>query len=807
MPHHVNLPDCFGNWVLAHRLRVLVCFGIITVALYVAYKQVPIRASILQGLIADDLRYQAWVDHSELFGGTSDDVLLVATNEGDALFAPDTLNAIRAAARELESLPEVSHVSTFVDAPRISTPSGSRWFNAIRRKFLRHRLLAGQTPRADVLKSAISPWWPEQHEAQRDIDPAELAREIAADPVAGRLIARELGAHAMVVSLTTSSDLHNKANSRIRERIEAILRRHKLGRNAIHCAGTLIIQDWMFEEIIRTFTYIVPVCAIVISVLTFVLFRRLSYVLLTMIIATVAVIWSLGITALAFGEITLLVVGAPGLVLVISTADTIHLISAYMAELRRGLSREDAVRRMFREVGGACVLTSITTFIGFLSMIVIPAATVRHFAVACAVGVAGALLLALTLVPMALMILKPPPVHDSAASLVDRALTKGVNACARTSVSRPRSVIAVHLVVMVSCVLMTLRLDHDADIPGRFPATHPLRQSIVFFNTAMSGTTTVEVLVRVPPEDLLAPRTISSLAMLERELMELAAVRNVISTAGVLQMASDRLRLGWTDGVPGSQEAAESVIRMIEHILPGGVRGLLSKEGGVHRAAVQMNPTRVLEVYDICRQIKNVATRCVAPGMQVQLSGYYPIVGESVREIVKSQQQGFAICFMCVMLVVLAGVRSLRLCLLAALPNLFPLALLGGVLVLTFDVVDTDILGIAIISFSLAVDDTIHFLHRYDVERQSARDTAAALERTFTYTGAAVVRTTCILGLGLLPFALANYLTICMLGTYLVFVLGAAVAGDLLLLPALVMVFDSSRPAASGGDAVPERSE
>jgi predicted RND superfamily exporter protein len=116
--------------------------------------------------------------------------------------------------------------------------------------------------------------------------------------------------------------------------------------------------------------------------------------------------------------------------------------------------------------------------------------------------------------------------------------------------------------------------------------------------------------------------------------------------------------------------------------------------------------------------------------------------------------------------------------------------LLGGILALTSETIDTDILGVAIISFGLAVDDTIHFLHRYDIERRRSGTIRDALAQTFGYTGSAIIRTTVILGCGLVPFAFSSYLSIRFLGTYLVFVLVCAILADLLLLPALVLLFD-----------------
>ena len=101
--------------------------------------------------------------------------------------------------------------------------------------------------------------------------------------------------------------------------------------------------------------------------------------------------------------------------------------------------------------------------------------------------------------------------------------------------------------------------------------------------------------------------------------------------------------------------------------------------------------------------------------------------------------------------------------------------------------VDSDYIIVFTIAFGIAVDDTIHFLHRYDVEVDQGQGHRRALQAAYAYSGRAIMQTTVVLGLGLLPLALSQYLTIWMLGTYLVLTLLFAVLADLLFLPALLL--------------------
>jgi hypothetical protein len=800
MLHHLRLPDGFGAWILSHRAVVLLTFAAATVIAVAACRHVPVRVSILQGVMPDETQYEAYLRRAAMLGGDSDALLYVATREGDDLFTPGVLNSIRAAARELEELADVESVFSIVDARKLVPDPRLSPREVAARAVLRRRLARGEVP--DIRRQSITlkRYWPESESLQSRVDMSSLRESIEKDPVAGRLLAREGDAHTMLVWLAGASALHNQPQTGIRRSIENVLARHGLGRQGIYCTGTLVIQDWMFDEVIRAFVVVLPVVVVIVSAMVWVMFHRPAYVFITLTVAAIAIAWSLGVVSAVFGELTLLVAATPALILIISTSDTVHLASAYVEELRRGLSREEAIRKVFREVGGACVLTSLTTFVGFLSLLVVPAATLRHMAIACAVGVAGAMLLALTLVPMALMVVKPPAVEALSRRTAGRGLAAAVGVCRRVSLGYPRTVVAVHVAIIIGSVILALRMHYDADLPSRFAASHPLRQSIDFFNGQMLGTTTIEVIVSADSENLLSPAMISGLAEFERRLGRQPEVQDVISILTVLRIIDGLVGLESPDGLPATEAATAATVELAARTSPDAIAALVSEDGRLLRVAVQVEPTRVLEVLRYAERIAATARQCLPPGTRVETAGYYSVVGGAVREVLRSQVQGFFLCFFTVMTVVAFGVRSLRLGLLAMLPNIFPLALFGGVLAISFDMVDSDFLGIAIVSLGLAVDDTIHFLHRYDIERTGGVSRRAALERTFAYTGSAILRTTIILGVGLVPFALSDYLSIHVLGTYLVFVLACAVLGDLLLLPSLVLLFGGDNGKRQGSE-------
>lgn len=760
----------------------LACFAIAAVT--------PVRTSITQGFMPDDAAFEEYQRDARALGGNSDDVILLATGEGNGLFAPGTLNAIRGAAREIESLPEVDRVDAFVDAPWIAPNRRLSAFEQAGQSALRKAIEAGQVPEIGAVSPAL--YWPESQDEQSRVDRDALREALMhLDPLTGALISRDGKSQVLVVHLAENAPKQWLAPAQFADDLKDIARRHGLGKAGVHSAGVLVTEGGMIREAARSVYQLVPLGILVICLLVFAVFRRTSLVMLTLAIAIPAVAWAVGATALTFGRITLLIASAPLLITVISTSDTIHIASAYTAELQRGLDRRQAVRRSIADVGGACVLTSVTTFIGFLSLMVVPAAALRHFSLAISVGVAGALLLALTLCPIAFSVMDLSRQRRAPWGLaqVNGLISSFVSYCRRLSLGHPLIVVAVHAAIFGLAIYATTMLTMDADLPQRFPRAHGVRTGVEFLNEEFDGANSVELYFRGDAETLTSVGFVEALAALEEHLSAEPDVGRAVSLATLIR-ATD-MALGVPVSQPLTPNRLKAELSLVEQASPARLDGMLSADKDVTRMTIQTPLTRVFEIEQMGRRAEASGRALLPAEVVVEASGAYTILGSAVQGILRAQVQGFTICFLTVMTIVGFGVRSLRLALLAVLPNLFPLALLGGLLWLTTDVVDPDILGVAIVSFGLAVDDTIHFLHRYDIERAQGDGVRAALERTFDYTGLAIVRTTVILGLGLCVLSLSGYLSVRFLGTYLVFVLGAAVLGDLLLLPSLVLLFDS----------------
>ena len=790
IPGGIEMPDKFGEWVLRRRGWILLFIGLLTTAAAIQVARMPVQTSLLESFIQDPREYNQYRARSRQFGGDSDDLVYIATDEGASLFTAEKFDAIRQVARQLEKMPEVARVTCLTDAYWVKERGQLTAREIINRTVARRQLETGRF-RMRGTELGIDKYWPEAQEEQSRVDWSALKEAMLHDErTVGLLLSNDGSTQIMVVQLVTAGELSADAQMRLKDKIVDHVREGRLGKSGVYTAGLLVSQGWMFEEVSRALRVLFPIGLVVICLTVYSLFQRISVVVITAVIGLISILWSIALASLVFGKLSVLVAAAPLVIMVISTSDVIHLATAYKIELGRGLGRDEAIRKVMREVGGACILTSVTTFVGFMSLMAIPAPSTRHLSLAASVGVASALLLAITVVPIAFSFLRPLPIDGEMqfVSVANAAMRRLVSMCRFVSLRYSWTVVFVCIILFVGSLACLPLMHIDIDYARRFKSHHPLRESMDFFNRKLSGSTSVEVFIEGEAGAILDPDNLRAIAQFEEKISKMPEVQAVHSVCMLYRLTDQVVRFGTDDGLPKTRAMAESCFQIFRDIDQQRVNSMVTPGESQLRVTVQLNVSGFLAITNVASRIDDIARRTLPDQLSVDTSGTYPIIGRIVNVMVRSQLVGLATCFLGISVIMAIGMKSLRNAILAQFPNMLPVAMILATLALALPTIDVDMLGLPTVALGIAVDDTIHFLHRYRLQLSKSVNRLEALEKTFTFTGQAILQTTLILCIGLLPFAWGSFLTVWMLGTFLVVTLLLAVLGDLLLLPAMVNV-------------------
>ncbi|MEO8605634.1 MAG: MMPL family transporter, partial [bacterium] len=310
------------------RTVVLVCLAF-SVALGLAAHGLRIEGSIASVLPADDpgVRYYAGV--REAFGG--DDIAVVGVRADD-LFSAATLTKLARVTDRLAAMDGVERVLSLTNTV---------------------------DPAADVFNPP--PLLPNIPPTAADV--RALKEKLAATPLyAQNLVAADGRGAAINVVFKPMTDAEY-ADRRIDEKIAAILDSESGPELFVYTSVSRVTQAAV-RSMRRDLLRFTPLAVAAVIVVLWFAFRRVRAVVLPLVTVSLAVVWTLGIMALAGKSITLGTFMLPPLLLVVGSAQAMHLVAAYYEQLRLG-DREGAVVRAVQQTWSPLLISGLTTAVGF----------------------------------------------------------------------------------------------------------------------------------------------------------------------------------------------------------------------------------------------------------------------------------------------------------------------------------------------------------------------------------------------------------------------------------------------------------
>jgi uncharacterized protein len=752
----------YFRFVLGHR--PLVVAGIVAVTALAAWSASRgVMASSLDKLFfGESPEYTRYIERQEQFG--TEEINIFAFDAPD-LLQPQQLEQLRRIVERIAAIDDVGRVYSVLDARTVEGDGGT----------LRMVDYAGA---AEADPGAIP----------------ELIRSLVEDPlVSGVVVSRDGRSSAVILEIDPASqrDLPAERGPAIVGEVLDIFEDEGIAATEVRRAGFLISAAAMVEQITVNITRIFPAVVVILLVTVWLMFRRLWPALLAGVVSLLAVVWTMGFAIQLDREINIFIAMVPGVILIVGFSDVVHLCSAYLIELERGADREQAILRSAEDVGRACFYTSLTTLVGFVCLSLVPTPAFRVLGLVLGFGVAAALWLAMTLVPILFSVARTPkPLRGGATAWIHRGLDRVLGGLQWLALRHPRLVIAGFALVLLATLAGLTRLHIEVDFARRMAEDSQLRQDLSWLDEHFGGTTGLDLYLEADHDGaFLDTETFLSVARYQQALSGLPHVDrsfSMVDLVGLLHAAS-------TDGQAGAGQypirprAIPGYLALFE-MSGGEIDRLVAPDHRRLRVTLRLDEEEFRTSAAVARQALALAPGILGDTIEVKPSGLVYMLGDWMDEILAGQRRGLAVSLFTIALMMALALRSLRNGLWSMIPNLFPLLFVGGFVALAWDYVDSDTMMVGLLAIGIGVDDTIHFLVRYRLEASRAPDTATALRRTYTFAGRAIIMTTVILVAGFSPFAISDYYTTHMLGTLLPMCLVVALLADLLLVPALARV-------------------
>ena len=749
----------YFQFVLRHRVPVLALIALISAAGVWSLLNAKISSSLGKLFLANSSAYDQYLARVKEFG--SDEHLVIAFEEDDVLSA-ESLRRLHSVTLALRKSDGAGRIMSLLDNERVFTNSGVGGIEASIEE------LSGSREKTDAARA-----------------------ELLSDRFTGNILLSRDSRHGAVLITTVADGTHDMEDSiSWVEKIQDVFEEHGYKKEHLHRAGGIAIVSEMMKQTHFNLKRLFPIVCVLLVLMVYLLFRRIWPALVSTSIAIVAVTWTMGVAVWLDPEVSIMLAAIPAVILIISFSDVIHLCSAYLLELRKTSDKTEAILRSAEDVGKACVYTSITTFVGFLALAIVPTPIFRKLGMLLGLGVGIALLLAMTLFPILLSFLRPRTAWTGGiASVSQDLLDRFLSFTQQISLSRPRSIIVFFAGLLVVSILGISQIKVENDIAKRLGEDNPVRKDAEYFLDHFAGTNVLDLYLRCDEEGgLLEPGVFQSIAELEEKLVELEEVDSAISFATIISEHHRKLPAFLTGGrtLPASRELIKGYVEAIRKRDPEGLGFLLNSSRQMMRVFVRLNVGGLRETHEAGVKVQKLAVDTLPDIVKAEATGMAYLIGGWLDRIISAQKKGVGISFFVISLLMIFAFRSLRAGLWSMIPNVLPLLVLGGYVGFAWDFTDSDTFMIAMLAIGMGVDDTIHFLTRYRLELARHDDEQEALRHTYHYAGRGIVMTTLILTIGFCPFIFCQYFSLKILGTLLPMVLIVALLADLLLLPALV---------------------
>lgn len=555
---------------------------------------------------------------------------------------------------------------------------------------------------------------------------------------------------------------------------------------------------------------------IIIMVLLALLFRSLSAVVWPVVIVILCSIWTIGITAWIGWPISAFVMVTIMLTLAIGVADTVHVMSTYLTLRNEGHDHQSALRRGFRNVVVACLLTTLTNIVAVIALSITPIIPIQVFAFMCVLGVGLPFIFSVYLFPLMLDLWAPKPSANTGegfSPLLGRTLKKVLPVVEK----RPVTFIALFMALFVACIYGSFQTKVDTDPVRSFPETAKIRQSVDIVDKNMMGAQSMEIYLDLGKENAFHdPFVLNAIDKLQQTIEgnHKELVVRTTSLVDTIKYSYKTLNDNREDKyvVPDTQSAVSQTLFLFNQSNPTDRMKLVSDNYDKSHISVRLYSRGSYEYTKTWDAIRADIDKSVAeirkqyPDAKVSITGILPLLMQGSDYLTNNQLQSFAAAVALVSAVLLVLFGSTKAGAIALIPNLIPALLAYGVLGLLDRSLDITTMMIAPIIIGIAVDDTVHFITHYRDEVVVHGDIRKALEMTITKTGQSIVFTSIVLGLGFGVMGFASNAGVANLGIFGSLAIIVGLLNDLFLLPALILVFKLKFPVNQPSLVKPELS-
>lgn len=562
-----------------------------------------------------------------------------------------------------------------------------------------------------------------------------------------------------------------------------------VGDHVFHTLGRVGMEAGFEGSMKQDMQSLVPFVLLLIVILLFVSFRRFSAVALPLIVITLSMVMVLAIAGWLGMKITNVTAVMPQFMIGIGIAESVHILHSFYAARDRGEDRRQAAYYALSRNFGPTILTSVATAIGFFSFVSSDILSLSWLGLMVGIGTLIAWALTyLVLGPMLVLV----PSRNKARRDIPLPDEAGPRAEQFTAfIHRARIPIVVGFGALAIVALTVASSNQINANPFKyFTEKFWLRVGNDFAEKHLGGVQGMEIVINSgAAEGVKEPDFLHRVDAYQDWINNQPGVTRTVSIIDILKQVNRALHGGEdrTYVLPKTRDEIAQFLFLYTLNLPQGmdINDRLTVENDSLRLSVRWT---LYETAAATAAVARFREKAAEMGLDVTTTGKLLLYQNMNGYVVKSFLTSGSIASVLISLLMVLYLRSLRLGLLALIPNLVPVGIGYAILYLAGQPLDIGTVLMTSVCLGIAVDDTIHFMANFEFWRRAGFTTEEAISRVFSHITPALVTTTLILVISFGAFAFATFVPNRNFGMMTAVILTIALVTEVFATPALLML-------------------
>jgi hypothetical protein len=620
----------------------------------------------------------------------------------------------------------------------------------------------------------------------------QLRIEIAENPFLHEKIASAEGTAVALYIPIQKKDM----SYRIAGQIRLILERELLPGLTYHLAGLPVAEDTFGHEMFIQMALVAPLAFMLIMLLVFLLFRKMTFLLPVGMDAMFAVIWAMGLLIGTGNTVHIMSSMIPVFLMPIAILDDVHILSEFFDRYRVLGDKRKALLEGMQPLYRPMLFTSLTSAVGFASLALADIPPVRVFGLFVAFGIMAAWFFSMTVVPAVISLMGEdklaailPRQGKNSASMLDRVL-KPIGWFAHT---RARTVLILALILLAVGIggVMQIRIN---DNPVKwFKKGHPMRVADAVMNRLFGGTYMAYLVVEgKEPETIHRPEVVAYLDRIQTNMEKSPLVGKTSSVADIVK----RINLVLHDNnkaynkVPDSSEAVGQFLFLFQSSGdPNDLDNFVDRDARQANIWIQMKGGDNQQMAEVEADLESfIKTNPLPNGITLHWSGLTYINKVWQDLMVFGMLKAILGSFLVVLFLMMLQFRSLILGLLSMAPLSVSILLSYGLIGWVGKDYDMPVAVCSSLSLGLGIDFAIHFIQRFQMHYAQTRDLNETNRYMFGEPGRAIARNAIVISLGFLPLVASSLTPYVTVGLFFALLMVFSTFTTLLILPAVLRI-------------------